>query len=468
MSKGRRGVKGILSWILRAFVGGLILGGFSAYAKSDIKVKADKLTFGTEIRFRGESQNNFNAKFYGPHPPRGSEPDNFLLGRFRLGFDYRPSEVVHVALWGQDAREWGSGFHNRDFYNRIFRMEYSPYTDELELWNTFIEIRKPFQLPIGLKAGRQQIYYGDNRVFGPGQWGNTGRWMWDAVKMSYYFSKGFVDVYYGRTMIHEPNKFSLNHRHGFESLGTYTHISLPKSLLGIGIEPFAMTKRDHHKNYKGEDGRMGSLDAAYAGIRIYKKGFHGFDFDATYIQEFGDYAHDTIQAYGYHLLGAYTFAACPWRPRVSIEYSVGSGDKDPNDGKRGAFDGAFGARDKMYGRMNLFRWRNIRDAQVNLELRPKNWNWFYCKAEFHKFWLDEKKDGWSMNPVFYRDKTGRSGNEVGEEFDLVCKFDLPKGNQIQVGYGHFWPNEFVKKVASDKQADWFFVQWQFKFNWKLL
>ena len=134
----------------------------------------------------------------------------------------------------------------------------------------------------------------------------------------------------------------------------------------------------------------------------------------------------------------------------------------------GDLDGAFGARDKMYGRINLFRWRNIRDAQINLELRPKEWKWLYLKAEFHKFWLDEKKDSWSLNSKLYRDKSGNSGDEVGKEFDLVCRFNLPKGNQIQTGYGHFWPDEFAKKLASDKQANWFFLQWQYKFSWKML
>lgn len=428
--------------------------------------KTSKLTFGSEVRFRFESQNNFNAKYYGPHPPKGDEPDNFVLGRFRLGFDYRPNKLIHLALWGQDARVWGSGFHNSDFYKPVIGMEHNPNKDELELWNTYLEIKRPFNLPFGIKAGRQQIFYGDTLIFGPGQWGNTGHWIWDAVKLSYHFPVGFVDAYYGRTMIHEPTRFSLNHRHFYESLGGYGHVTLPPALLGISLEPFSMTKRDTHRRYKGEDGRIGDLKAAYVGMRIYKKNFHGFDLDATYIREFGDFASDSIRAYGYHLLAAYTVASCQWRPRVSIEYSVGSGDHNPKDGRHETFDGAFGSRGKRYGRMNLFRWSNIRDAQINLELNPKRW--MYLKAEFHKFWLDEKKDGWSLNPGLYRDKTGNSGDKVGKEFDLVCRFDLSKGHQIQAGYGHFWPDEFAKNLASNKQADWFFVQWQYKFNWKIL
>ena len=465
MDKIKNKLNIVLIWILGVSLWGVLFLLPSVYAKTHGKMKMGKLTFGTEIRFRGESQNNFNTKYYGSHSPKRGGSDNFLLDRFRMGFDYRPSKVVHVALWVQDAREWGSKFHNCDFYNRNLQTEFSPYTDELELWNTYLEVKRPNHLPLGLKVGRQQIYYGDNRVFGPGQWGNTGRWMWDAVRVSYYFSKGFVDVYYGRTVIHEPVRFSLNHRHGFESIGTYTHIILPKSLASIGVESFAMTKRDYHRNYRGEDGKVGSLKAAYAGMRVFKNRFHGFDFDTTYVREFGDYSHDTIRAYGYHLLMAYTVPLYSYCPRVSVEYSVGSGDGNPRDSKHESFDGAFGARDKAYGRMNLFRWRNIRDAQINLELHPKKW--MCLKAEFHNFWLDKKRDGWSMNPKLYRDKSGDSGDEVGKEFDLVYRFNLPRGNQIQVGYGHFWPNKFVKKVASCKQANWFFVQWQYKFSWKI-
>lgn len=429
--------------------------------------KAKKLSFGTDMRFRTESQGNFNVKYYGPHPHRGGESNNFLLGRLRLGFDYRPHDSVHIALWGQDAREWGNNLHDKDFYNHTTGMVSSPYTDEFELWDTYFEVRRPDHFPFGVKVGRQQLSYGDKRIFGPGSWSNTGYWTWDAIKVSTYLPKGFIDIFYGRAMIHEPVRFSLNHRHFFESLGTYSHVIL-RNFGNIEIEPFAMTKRDIHRRYKGEDRRLGNLYAGYAGVRVYKKGAHGFDFDVTYVREFGSFADDTIQAYGYHLLAAYRYKACPWHPRVSVEYTVGSGDKNPRDGRHESFDGAFGPKGELYGRMCLVRWQNMRDAQINLELRPKKWKWFYIKAEFHRFRLDEKRDGWSLNPRLYRDKSGNSGDKIGSEFDLVGRFHLPKGNQIQAGYGHFWPGEFVKKVASGKQANWFFLQWRHKFNWKLL
>jgi len=67
-----------------------------------------------------------------------------------------------------------------------------------------------------------------------------------------------------------------------------------------------------------------------------------------------------------------------------------------------------------------------------------------------------------LNPKVYRDKTGHSEDHVGREFDLVLKVDLPGGNEIQAGYGHLWPDEFARNIASDKQANWVFIQWRIR------
>ena len=102
-------------------------------------------------------------------------------------------------------------------------------------------------------------------------------------------------------------------------------------------------------------------------------------------------------------------------------------------------------------------WKNLQDAQANLEFKPfKNLDF---KAELHKFWLAEDKDAWYQNQKVYRDRTGKSGNELGVEFDIVGKYITPlKGLECQFGYGHFWPGEFVRKMADDVEADWCFLQ----------
>ncbi|MCD4715823.1 MAG: alginate export family protein [Desulfobacterales bacterium] len=423
----------------------------------------EKLTFGANTRFRYEYQDNFNAKYYGDRPKKGEANDGFLLGRFRLGFDYRPTQNIHLAVWMQHSEVWDLALKEEDFYKNNFKRENNPYEDSYELYDTYVEIDEIFSQPLSMKLGRQVIAYGDMRIFGPGQWGNTGRWIWDAGKLSYKFKAGFLDAFYGKTQLHDPNVFSLDHGHGFESFAVYSHFKLPDRLSGVVFEPFFMTKDNDRDVYKGEDNRIGELNSYYTGVRIYRKDFRGFDGDFTFIMQDGDYSRDDIDAYGYHFLLAYNFKQVFFKPRLSVEYSYASGDSDPNDGKHDTFDGAFGARDKMYGRINLFHWMNLKDAQVNLEIRPKKW--LYLKAEYHQFRLAEKEDAWYLNSKEYRDKTGRSGDKVGKEFDIVGKLKIPQGIEVQFGCGYFWPDEFAKKKASDKKANWVFLQFVYKFSY---
>ncbi len=426
----------------------------------------EKLSFGADMRVRYEFQDNFNLKYYGEKPRKGSADDGFLLGRFMVGLDCRPSDKLHIALWIKHADAWDMALSDKDFYNEKSDMEHNPYKDGWELSDTYIELKNLMKTPLTIKLGRQRLYYGNKRIFGPGEWGNAGKWVWDAAKISYRLGQGFTDLYYGRTMIHEPKKFSLNHRHFYESLGSYSHFKLPDYLYGVIIEPFLMTKWDDHKRWKSEYGALGDLDAYYLGLRACNRDNGNFAVDMTYIKEFGDYGNDKLNAYGWHLLLAYEFKDRKMRPRISIEYSFGSGDSDPTDGDRETFDGAFGARDKMYGRMNLFYWKNIKDAQVNFDFSPREW--CHINIGFHEFRLAERKDAWYLNAKEYKDKTGGSGDGVGKEFDIAARFDLPNNNEIQLGYSHFRPDGFAEKMASNKHANWFFFQWRHRFSRGLL
>ena len=424
---------------------------------------ADELfRLNADIRYRWEYEHNFNQKFYGKNPPKGSSDDSFLLQRIRLTLDYNPNNNLHISAGLQDSRAYNVALPDDAFYNSRLDLEHNPNKDVWEPFDTYLELKNLFGQKLSLKGGRQIIAYGDKRVFGPGEWGNSGKYIWDAVKLSYKLGENFVDTFYGANIIHEPDRFSLNHRHFFEVCAVYSHFLIPMQNRTFYLEPFFIRKWDTHDNFKSEDNTFGDFHSNYYGIRSHAEIVSGLNYDFTFVWQTGEWGNNDLDAYGYHLLAGYKFKTVPWIPRVSAEFSYASGDDDPTDGDCGTFDGVFGARDKMYGRMNLMKWMNLQDAQLNLEFKPLKSLAF--KAELHKFWLAEKKDAWYHNQKVYRDKTGKSGDELGVEFDIVGKYTTPlKGLEAQFGYGHFWPGEFVEKVADDVGADWCFIQLQYKF-----
>ena len=112
-------------------------------------------------------------------------------------------------------------------------------------------------------------------------------------------------------------------------------------------------------------------------------------------------------------------------------------------------------------------WKNLQDAQINLQLKPTEKLSF--KAELHKFRLAETKDAWYLNQKMYRDKTGGSGRNLGMEFDIVGRYVTAlKRLEVQYGYGHFSPGGFVKKMADNVDANWCFMQIHYKFSKPLL
>ncbi|MGQ9472418.1 MAG: alginate export family protein, partial [Candidatus Aminicenantales bacterium] len=121
------------------------------------------------LRLRGELDHNFNIRSYGP-----GASDNFLLSRARFEFTLTPISFLSFHVQIQDAEVLGSRFSDADFSGKN-----NPYHDPFDLNQLYLDFQ-PNQA-FFLRAGRQSVSLGDNRVFGPGEWGNTGRYAWDAL-----------------------------------------------------------------------------------------------------------------------------------------------------------------------------------------------------------------------------------------------------------------------------------------------
>ncbi len=418
-----------------------------------IELGPGTLDIGLNLRSRYEFTDNFNVRTYG-----NVGEDNLLLLRTRLSLDYHLGKPAHIYVELQDARYWFSDLKKSDFAIN------HPHYDEWDLRQAFVEWEKIGGSPLGFKVGRQTITYADRRVFGPGEWGNVGRYWWDAAKLYWHADLVKVEFLYGRRVVSEP--FSFNDQHFPYHMGAvYAQFrQFSNSTATVKPDLFYIGRYDTHGNLRDELGRLGDQVQHTVGGHLEGKIRKNWDYHSTVALQFGEYGQSSINAYGFVIGGGYNFDTA-WSPRLGGEFCYASGDHDPHDGKRGTFDNVYGAIDAyVYGWMNVVSWMNLEDYMFTFSVRPaKNLKLW---IEYNYYRLAEAKDAWyyGTGRALRRDTTGQAGRELGHEINLLGEWKATKELDVLAGYGCFIPGEFVKNTPGDDDpAHWVFAQITFNF-----
>ena len=414
----------------------------------DLPVGCSRLDIGGSLRYRFEHQDDFNVKLYAD--PKFSS-DDFVLQRFRLDFNLRLREDSRAYVELQDSRPFGVNFSKHDF------MLGCPYWDYLDLRQAYVERLPGDGSPLGFKIGRQAIFYADNRVWGPGEWGNVGRYTWDAAKLIVDVPPARIDFIFGDRVKYHPAGFDGDH-YQFHTYGVYATLKE----LPFRVDLFYIKKESHGNYVIGSHGETVDLDISSFGFYVDGKLRRRWDYRGTFAHTFGMRDHATVEAYGASARLGYTFDV-PWKLRIGAEFSYGSGDPNPGSGRYQTFDGLFGAVDITYGRMNLFSWKNLHDYQVSLGIKPTKE--LGVSLDWHFFRLDKAKDAWyyGNGRPQRQDPTGAAGTELGQEIDLTAKYKCSEQLDLQAGYAHFFPGTFIRRTGPSRDADWAFAQLVYRY-----
>jgi hypothetical protein len=410
----------------------------------DVLLGPGRLSIDFQLRTRFEYFDDYSVRGYA-----ADENTTLLLLRTRIGAEYRVGDA-RLYLQLQDARFWSDDLERGDFPGPC------PYFDALDLRQAYAEWNRIGDTPLGFKVGRQSITYRDKRIFGPGDWGNTGRYWWDAAMLHLDTRFFLLDLVYGRRVRSEPTRF--NRRH-FD-LGMAAAYARVKQL-PFDLDLFYVLRYDDVGEMPG--------DVEPVRQRSHTVGFYlraragGFDFGGTLAGQFGRSGGREVRAFGGHAGVGYTFEN-PWKPRLAFDFSYASGDDHPGDGVRKTFDGVFGSIDGLYGRMNLVSWRNLEDYQLSFGLVPVEG--VQLQLDAHRLRLAAAGDAWywaSGRPMRW-DPTGRSGRALGFEIDALLEWKLTRNVELYVGYARFFPGEFLRSTpGGSPAADWSFVQLVFHF-----
>jgi hypothetical protein len=404
-----------------------------------------RLSIGGEVRLRMEAETN--KAFDAATPTQ----DTFLLHHQFLHFDLKYKKAFRVFGQGVNAM-----IEDRD--RRLLPI----HENRFDVHQLFADIRiLGEEVPLTLRVGRQELIYGRQRLISPLGWANTRR-RFDAVKLFWQDETWNADFFYARPVpislgekLHrKPDEFDED-AHFYGAYFTY------KGIKDHGIDAYFLALRNT-SDLLNANGKTGDRSLYTVGGRFWGK-TGPWDYETELSGQWGKFASDPIQAWSWAADTGWTFSDFPWSPRIGVGFDYATGDDLVTDNRHQTFNQLFPLGHAYMGYMDVIARQNVAASNVNLTLKPHNR--VTARVAYHTFWLDETNDALynAGGVATRRDLSGNVGHEVGHELDLTVKWAMDAHSTWLFGYSHFWASDFVQQTGRTKDADFYYVQYGYKF-----
>lgn len=401
------------------------------------------------IRYRFELWDGLNQKNFGDPNSFGKLKDKILLQRYIFGFESKLAPKTTFTFAIQDSRAFGWSLNSNDFKigNPTNYYVMNPQEEFFDFYAFYLSYDSIFE-NAKITFGRQKISFGDSRVFGPGEWGNTGRWTWDAIKLVWSNKKNFVVFWGGGTKIHDPKVTSIPF-FNTEFYGACFYSSFVLDSF-FRVEPFFASKFPGSAKFIKEK----KFNLSWIGVRLVDSNLANFNFDFTYSYQFGKKETVDVQAFGLFAKLGYNFFDLIAKPSLSFRFTYASGGLNSN-GSIAKFEPIYGANDKYYGWMNIVSWSNIVNPEIVLELFPmKN---FFIETKYNFFYVNDRNEkilGLTVGP----------SKHLGDEFDVFVNYFLVKNLSFTTVFGIFFPKDsYLTNLNKPKNAFYFALQIMYDF-----
>lgn len=315
--------------------------------------------------------------------------------------------------------------------------------------NLFVDL-KVMELggqPVYVRTGRQELLLGSQRLVSTLDWANTRR-TFEGVRAFRQSEKFDVDLFWLRPVI--PNADRLDSWDDKQNFAGAWATYRPKK--GTFLDFYYLFLSN--KNQTTQLGVVRSpFDRHTFGSR------YAGDVDNTYLwdvegaMQLGTQTGQNVVA-GMFTAGLGYHAKTAWDPTLWVYYDYASGDANPtaSGGTYTTFNQLFPFGHYYFGWIDVVGRQNIHDLNTILYLYPAKWltTWL----QFHWFALDQAKDALynSAGVAIRRDPTGRAGNDVGRELDLIFNFHLTKRADLLTGYSYLWGGSFLKNTSGPNAA----------------
>lgn len=411
---------------------------------------AAPMEFGGELRLRPEMRANpdFDKDTH--------KSQRFVGSRLRISGQARAADDVSVKVTFQDTRNWGEEAGTS-----------SGLTDSgeaIDIHEGFVEFQKFAGSVFNLRAGRQELVYGDQRLIGNFGWSNQGR-AFDAFKAFLENPVLSIDLFIAKRKENNGTT-AANSNQDRDLSGIYSSWKklLPKTTTDIYF---------FHDREGDTSGAAKTKNVYTLGARVAGKNAR-VDYTIETPFQFGDNGtlvgvsseSVKINAYAAAAKAGYTFVGSK-EIRVGLGYDFASGDDNASDDQAKTFNNLYPTNHAFYGLMDNQGWRNLNSWNIALSGKPAPS--IFSSISFWNFRLAQEKDGW-YNAAGTASGSLRSASaanrkkDVGRELNLLLRFTQSPTIIWEAGYGHFFTGQFInQQVQNESDSDWAYLMSTVKF-----
>ena len=399
----------------------------------------DWLNIGGELRTRLEG---FSGGGF-----RHDNDDLYMLTRVRLNLGIKPTGWMKFQFQAQDAQVFG----------KDTSPDGPPFEDTFDLRMAYVEFGDSERKPIGLRVGRQELVFGEQRLIGHVSWLNTAR-SFDAVRATFRHKGYRLDAFASSVVNVREGEFN-KRADGNNFHGLYGGIEklVPQAV----IEPYLLWRLA--PRLRLELGSLGNLDHKTIGFRWAGKLPAAFDYSIEMANQRGSLGTDQVRAWAGHWLLGRTIdrlvVQATLHPGIQLRFRRQESPRRSDWNLRSALPDA-PRQDRLADQIG---WRNIHHFRSGVELKPAP-KWL-LSSSYHSFWLADRHDGlYGVNSaLIVRVADGSAGRFVGQELDVQALWNTSKTIQIAGGYAYLFPGTFLKNATPGSAYGFPFVSVNYLF-----
>ncbi len=331
-----------------------------------------------------------------------------------------------------------------------------------DLLNLFIDAKLTDigTAPLYLRAGRQELIFGSQRLVSTLDWANTRR-EFEGFRVFRHGEKFDADAFWVRPVpINAGNFDSPNRDQQF--YGAWFTYRPEKGqffdLYYLGLSDDTMTP---DRYVRGPRAVRGNQETHTFGARAAgNRGPILYDFEGMW--QCGTYLNRDHQAYAYTAELGYVFENVPCKPQIWGGFDYASGTANPGAGGDRTFNQLYAFGHYYLGFADIVGRQNIQDLHAQVAFYPQNW--ITVVAQYHNFRLAERRDflyNAAGRPT-RRSANGAAGRDVGDEVDVLLNFHLSQHQDVGIGYSKLFAGDFVGRTGPNVSPELFYVQYNFR------